>query len=559
MQSPQRHLIWLTLRRGLFRLRRAVHRMRSPRRIAASIIAIIFLCAYVLNGVVILATRRTADPEALRLWLSGGMVLYLIYHAVRCCWTDRQADLEYTAAEELWIGGAPLKRSTVATYKVNSVLFSAMLKTFFLVIALAPDVRHPVLLTVGVFAALVLLETVRMIWQRMVAGLSPRHLLGLRTAMTAIATAVVLQGFAMLASITAPGSQPGAYVLNSFRAIGEVASSGMIQYLAIPWRPAAMLATTDQMTSHTAVQLLASIALVPSAILALVRVDGWAAAASLRRERLRLAAGDYLRASATEVGSRPGLCEDPLAARLERWLPAWLQHSLALVWRQALSVRRHSGTIVFSFLLPTLLCLSPLMTGREGNQWAFVVGGIAMCTMLLAPPALRLDFRRDLKRMLLLRSLPLRPLDAVIGQLTLPVLITIAFQWTTLAIAAAALSPGWSQLVGWGGMLSALAVFTFAAENALFLAYPHHENAQGIGMVVRANVMFLGKATLIAAAVGALLVWVTVCHAIFSESISVPVYVLGSVAGTWLIAAAAVATTAWCWRRFDISADLPPE
>jgi hypothetical protein len=533
--------------------------MRSPRRIAASIIAIIFLCAYVLNGVVILASRRAADPEALRLWLSGGMVLYLIYHAVRCCWTDRQADLEYTAAEELWLGGAPLKRSTVATYKVNNVLFSALLKTFFLVVALAPDVRHSVLLAVGVFAALVLLETVRMIWQRMVAGLSRRHLLGLRTAMTAIATAVVVQGFAMLASITAPGSQPGAYVLNSFRAIGEVASSGMIQSLAIPWRPAAMLATTDQITSHSVVQLLASIALVPSAILALVRVDGWAAAASLKRERLRLAAGDYLRASAGEVGSRPGLREDPLAARLERWLPAWLHHSLALVWRQALSVRRYSGTIVFSFLLPTLLCLSPLMTGREGNQWAFVVGGIAMCTMLLAPPALRLDFRRDLKRMLLLRSLPLRPLDAVIGQLMLPVLITIAFQWTTLAIAAAAVSPGWSQLVGWGGMLSALAVFTFAAENALFLAYPHHENAQGIGMVVRANVMFLGKATLIAASVGGLLVWVTVCQAIFSESVSVPVYVLGSVAGTWLIAVSAVATTAWCWRRFDISADLPPE
>lgn len=559
MQTPHRHLIWLTAHRGLFRFRRTVDRMRSPRRIVASIIAIIFLCVYVLNGVVILASRRTADPESLRLWLSGGMVMYLIYHSVRCVWTDRQVDLEYTAAEELWIGGAPLKRSTVATYKVNNILFSALLKTFFLVVALAPDVPHAALLAIGVFAALVLLETVRMIWQRIVGGLSGRHLSRLRLAMTMIATAVVIQFFAQLASMTAAGSPPGAYVLNSFRAIGEIASCKMIQYLAIPWRSAALLATTDQITSHTAVQLLASIALVPSAILALVRIDAWAAAACLSRERAYLAAGNYLRASAGHQKSQLGLAEDPLAAQLERWLPRWLQRSLALVWRQALSVRRYSGTIVFSFLLPTLLCLSPLMTGHDANQWAFVVGGIAMCTMLLAPPALRLDFRRDLKRMLLLRSLPLRPLDAVIGQLMLPTLITIAFQWTTLTIAALVLSPGWSQLLGWGGMLSALAVFTFAAENALFLAYPHHENAQGIGMVVRANVMFLGKATLIAAAVGALLVWVTVCQTMFSESLSVPMYVLGSVGGTWLIAAAAVATTAWCWRRFDISADLPPE
>ncbi len=176
MSSPHKHLIWLTLRRSLFRLRRAANRMRSPRRVVASAIAVIFLCAYVLNGFLILASRRTADPESLRLWLSGGMVLYLIYHAVRCVWTDKQVDMEYTAAENLWLGGAPLKRSTVAAYKVNTVFFSALLKTFFLVIALTPDVRHAGLLATGVFAALVLLETVRMIWQRFVSGLSRRHL-----------------------------------------------------------------------------------------------------------------------------------------------------------------------------------------------------------------------------------------------------------------------------------------------------------------------------------------------------------------------------------------------
>ena len=161
--------------------------------------------------------------------------------------------------------------------------------------------------------------------------------------------------------------------------------------------------------------------------------------------------------------------------------------------------------------------------------------------------------------MLLLRSLPLRPLHAVLGQLTLPILITVVFQWTTLGIAALAVSPGWPQLIGWGGMLSALAVFTFATENALFLAYPHHENAQGFSMVVRANVMFLGKATLIAAAVGALLLWVTICKSIFSDPLTVPAYVLGAVTGTWIFAVSAILVTAWCWNRFDISADLPPE
>lgn len=559
MSSPHQHLIWLTLRRALFRLRRAANRMRSPRRIVASTIALIFLCAYVLNGFFILASRRTADVESLRLWLSGGMVLYLIYHAVRCVWTDKQVDMEYTAAEELWLCGAPLKRSTVAAYKVNTVLFSALLKTFFLVIALAPDVQHAGLLATGVFVALVLLETVRMIWQRMVSGLSRRHLIGARIAMSTVAAAAIIQFFGQLASITPSGSLPGVYVLNSFRAIGGVASCDAVQWLALPWRPAALLATTSEITSHTGVQFLASVMLLPCAILALVRVDAWAGASTLLREQWRLMSGDFHRECEEDPNDGSQLKLDSLADRIELLMPARLRDSVALVWRQALSVRRYSGTILFSFVVPTALCLSPLLTGRVGNQWAFIVGGISLCTMLLAPPALRLDFRRDLKRMLLLRALPLRPIHAVLGQLTLPVLITILFQWTTLGIAAAVVGPGWSQIVGWGGMLSALAVFTFATENALFLAYPHHENAQGFGMVVRANVMFLGKATLIAAAVGALLVWVTVCRSIFSDPISVPVYVFGAVAGTWLLAASALMVTAWCWRRFDISADLPPE
>ena len=42
-------------------------------------------------------------------------------------------------------------------------------------------------------------------------------------------------------------------------------------------------------------------------------------------------------------------------------------------------------------------------------------------------------------------------------------------------------------------MLAALAVFTFALENALFLAYPHRQRSQGIAMVLRTKLTFLGK------------------------------------------------------------------
>ena len=80
----------------------------------------------------------------------------------------------------------------------------------------------------------------------------------------------------------------------------------------------------------------------------------------------------------------------------------------------------------------------------------------------------------------------------------MPVAITWTYQWVTLMIAAWVTCPGWSQVLMWTGLLNALAVFTFAVENALFLAFPHHERAEGIAMMVRAKLTFLGKATVIA-------------------------------------------------------------
>ena len=83
----------LTATRGRFRVLRMLHRIRSPRRIIATSLAGLFFLLYLLNGIFILSAREPADPERLCLWLSGGMVIYAIYHCVRCAWSENVADL----------------------------------------------------------------------------------------------------------------------------------------------------------------------------------------------------------------------------------------------------------------------------------------------------------------------------------------------------------------------------------------------------------------------------------------------------------------------------------
>ena len=553
-----RQLAGLILTRAGFRLRRTVERIRSPRRLVATTLGIGFFTLYLLNGIFILSARQPADPLRLRLWLSGGMVLYALYHCLRCVWSRETSDLELTDAENLWLGGAPIERSSLAIYHVGAMVMPAALKTLLLAVVLALDVARPELLVVGVFSSLVLLEITRLIIARWSVGLEERRRHHFRIAVSLIALCIGAPWIARVLSMTPSGSATWLYLLNGFGSLGQLASSEIIQWASLPWIPAASLAVTDHYSLRTAAQLLAAASMLPLAVWTLVRVDAMSSHAGLRREQQRLAEGSYATArsefQAIELSS---------SSRWQRFvaeqIPQWLHDTIALIERQWVSVNRYRGTILFSFLIPMLLCLSPLVTGQVSEQWFYVVGGIGLCTMLLAPPALRIDFRRDLRRMLLLRSLPVRPLSMVLGQLFLPILITWIYQWITIAITVMVTQPAWEQVLLWTALLNALAVFTFAMENALFLAYPHHERAEGVTMMIRAKLTFLGKGTVIVLALALLVAWAALCRGTMPPQYSEAAFVVGAVVATWCIAAAAIAITTVCWKRFDAAMDIPPQ
>ncbi|MEM9644437.1 MAG: hypothetical protein AAF989_05550, partial [Planctomycetota bacterium] len=250
---------------------------------------------------------------------------------------------------------------------------------------------------------------------------------------------------------------------------------------------------------------------------------------------------------------------------VSRWIPKryadseFARQLAANVARQAISVHRYRGEIAFSFLLPTALCLSLLAINFEGKPWLDIIAGVAACTVLLAPPALRLDFRRDLKRMLLLRGLPVSPMAMTLGQLTLPVLITVSFQWFVVIISAWKLQMGWMPALEWLIILPAIAIATFASENTLYLTYPHHESAQGIAMILRTKLVFLGKFTVMFAGGTLLAFWSRTTKLAFTGVAQEGVYLLGAAIAIWGLAIAAVHLTAWTWGRFDLAGDAPPE
>jgi len=560
------NLVRLTWDRSSFRTRRAIDRMRSPRRIVATLLSIGFFAMHALVGVMILSSRSPADPDRLRLWLSGGMVLYAIYHTTKCVWTTTQSDLQLTAAESLWLGGGPLRRSSLAVYQLGDLVVASLMKSVLLAVVLYVDVPHVSLLLIAVFVSLLMLETTRLMVGRVVSAFDHGHARRLRIGVSLIAASGVAFVVARLAERTPNGSAEIVYVVNGFRSVGDLASLPIVQWLSFPWICASRLAVAEDFGASTGLLSAGTLSMLPLTVLTLVCVDRWTVGRSHAKEKEKLAS---LRQN-TESNSTfaTGPITDSAPSRFHQWqerIPTCLTRSrfirqwIATTGRQAISIRRYRGEIAVTLSLPTLLCLSPLASGGERQPWFFVIGGVAMCTLLLAPPALRLDFRRDLKRMSLLRSLPVSPAAMVLGQLTLPILITWLFQATVLLTAASVLRTGWYQAILWSGSLAALAVFTFAMENGLFLIYPHHEKAQGLAMMIRTKLTFLGKVTVLAIAVAVMCAWGVATKSALSGAWQQMAFLLGTLAAAWGMAFAALGLTTRAWRRYDISVDAPPE
>ncbi|KLU01235.1 organization of plasma membrane [Rhodopirellula islandica] len=559
-----------------FRVKRFWKRMFSPRQAIASLLSIAFVSLYLLAGLTLLSRREANDPEQLRLWLSGGMVLYAMYHTVKHLWAkpSLEPDAEtWTAADRLWLGGGPVSRRTMVLREAMSAIPSALAKTALLGVVLWRDAEFLPLLLAGVCLALIALEMIRRVITHGIDALRPsERRLGCAISLV-VGLAMVFQLGVQIWQSTPPGSDPVIYVLSAMSEVGHYAGSAWIQIMAFALLPAASVASAEPWSmfgslapsvSLTLMTMLA-VAVILALAETLVRVDAWSTRRRTETERQRLrwmesnviqgktgALDDVSRSLRVTWTQRFG---DALA----KWLPERARGMSGLVVRQLQCVRRYLPNVIVSFAIPMALSLSPLLTDQTTKQWVFVIGGIALSSLLLAPPALQIDFRRDLKRMFLVRSLPLGNVAMCVGMLSVPVAITVLFQWSTLALGAWIAAPPKWQTIWLFMALPSLAVVTFAVENALFLAFPHHVHAQGIAMVIRAKITFLWKGVMLAIAPIGLISYVMMCERLLPSFWVGPAAFAGTLFAVWSVAALAGWVLVRCWNRFDPLIDTPPE
>jgi hypothetical protein len=236
-----------------------------------------------------------------------------------------------------------------------------------------------------------------------------------------------------------------------------------------------------------------------------------------------------------------------------------------LAWRQlTTAVRSLRGLLLFlgifavGMLVPLALGLAQDKPEHRllGQGLAYGLLGMSLLTL---PAMITFDFRGDVDRLDVLKSLPVAAWRLVLGQLAVPVLLLTLIQVGLLALI---------QIV-WGGVEEVLGpvlvvslpvnFLSFAVDNLIFLWFPTRQvpsSPADFQMMGRQLLVLLAKGFILGLA-GGLAVGVAVGVFLLTEKSVLPAVAVG-----WLLlalcAVALVPLLALAFRNFDVARDTPP-
>lgn len=230
-----------------------------------------------------------------------------------------------------------------------------------------------------------------------------------------------------------------------------------------------------------------------------------------------------------------------------------------VAWRQLTTAWRSPGRFLLLLAILGGVLAAPLMGGSMGDERPEMTGlvlGMGLWLSMFLSVLVPFDFRGDIDRMGLLKTLPVAPWRLALGQTVAPTLLLTLVHWCVLG-ALMAVTPGRRELLGQCLVFApAFNFYMVALDNLLFLFFPVRVQASTPGdfQAVGRNVLLsLGKlmgllVPLVAVGIGALIAAVAGSWwlwALIAAPLTVGV-------GTALVALAGLAFT---W--YDVGRDAP--
>jgi hypothetical protein len=241
----------------------------------------------------------------------------------------------------------------------------------------------------------------------------------------------------------------------------------------------------------------------------------------------------------------------------------WLFGAGPIAWRQLSAVPRSRSALVIIILLIPLVIIpvtrGTQLTTEAGPAMSMMLAIQVFAMSFFLTPLVAFDFRGDIERFEILKTLPLAPWALVVGELLTPVLFLCLVQWIDLAVIAATLDrPGMLRGVLLAAVLSVpLNFFLIGVDNLLFLIFPTRLVATVGDFQVYGRQLLLQMAKLVCLVVagGLSAALAAGAYFLFGRSLAVA----GAVAAIALtcFAAGLVPVTAMAFQRFDVTRDTP--
>ncbi|MCX7702098.1 MAG: hypothetical protein N2039_14570, partial [Gemmataceae bacterium] len=245
--------------------------------------------------------------------------------------------------------------------------------------------------------------------------------------------------------------------------------------------------------------------------------------------------------------------------------PPWLFGVGPIVWRQMLGAVR-SHRVLFVLAVATLVALAgPLIAMSSSGKadspaMPHTLAAIGLVMSIMLSQIVAFDFRADLDRIELLKTLPLSPWQIAAAEVLTPALILSVFQIGLTGIIYAVFG-GIHLLFAIVIVLSwPLNFMLMGVENGLFLLYPTRMAPAAPGdfshafrqmLTMMAKMLVLGLGVLIGAVAGAI--------GLLVSAGSFVVAVLVAAVPIVLLALATIPFGAWAFALLYVALAMPPE
>ena len=483
-------------------------RLFAPRRWFITLLAFGLACVWLSQIIVSVFLRQPADPVMLAERIALGMMGFTFWQVAKVIFRKPVEPFEWTPCEVQMLQSAPIDRRELVGYRLLTTVYSVLLKACCFVLVMIPDLNYLLVGFVGCVLGLGFCEFAKTIIEVVLYGTGKRGRLVARIlAGTGIASLLVICTAKAAAHPDAAEmlASPAAwkFLLAIAYAAGELTRSGIGAVVAGPFRHFTEVMLTKSIDMALVTNVLIATGMSAGTFWAALNTDRWMVGSRRRQESRELKRARLASASTATVSPKTNRAVA---------VPRRLGGIGSIAWRQFLGAWHYRSSIFFSFLLPVILCCIPLFAKQSFRGTPlFLVGSVAFYSYLLLPAALMLDFRRDVDRLAVLKTLPISSMNIVLGQLVVPVTMCSVFQAVVFVIGAIAgvASPGWFLMCWLAFIPMNLLIMSF--ENLIFMLHPYRRNKEGVDIFLRTILTFTGKGLTWAAGAALVLLWALAC------------------------------------------------